>query len=101
MPSYPPRTSPIKKKEQLEKAEMELVLAIRKKESVDKQIKFVEKYRQAQLSLLKAKIHEVKENEFQKKQNTIKIEKLELQIAGWTSKPSDKIIDEIKSSQKS
>jgi hypothetical protein len=67
MPSYPPRKEPVKKKEELAKREDELILAIKKNVTADKIIKFADKYRQAQLSMLKAKIHQFKENEFQKK----------------------------------
>ena len=98
MPIYPPRVEPVKKQEELTKRETELIVAIRKDISTDKVIKLIDKYRQAQLSLLKAKVHQFKENEFQKKQNNIKLAKLEGQIVEWTDKTNDVIIDEIKKS---
>ena len=100
MPIYPPRTEPVKKQEELTKREKELVLAIKKSTAADKLIKFVDKYRQAQFSLLKAKIHQFKENEFQKKQNNIKFEKFEEMVIEWTDKTNDEIIKEVRASNK-
>jgi len=96
MPIYPPRTEPVKKQEELTKREMELVFAIKKNIAVDKLIKLVEKYRQAQLSMLKAKGHTFKENEFQKKPNNIKLEKLEKLTIEWTNKTNEDIINTVK-----
>ena len=96
MPIYPPRTEPIKKQEELTKKHRELTIAIEKNISAEKLIKFVEKYRQAQLSMLKAKIHQFKENEFQNKQNSIKIEKVEKLIIEWMDKTNNEIISEVK-----
>lgn len=77
---------------------MELVFAIKKNVSADKLIKAVDKYQQAQLSLLKAKVHSSRENEFQKKPNNTKIEELEQLTKEWTDKTNDKIIEEVKKS---
>jgi len=98
MPIYPPRSEPVKKQEELTKREMELVFAIKKNVAADKLIKAVDKYRQAQLSMLKAKVHTFKENEFQKKPNNIKLEKLEKLTIEWTDKANDDIINEVKKS---
>ena len=98
MPSYPPRTEPVKKQEELTKRETELVFAIKKNIAADKLIKLVDKYRQAQLAVLKAKVHQFKENEFQGKQNNMKIEKLEKSTIEWTEKTNEDIINEIKKS---
>lgn len=98
MPTFPPRTEPVKKQEELTKRELELIAAIKKNIAVDKLIKLVDKYRQAQLSLLKAKIHQFKENEFQKKPNNIKFETLEKLTIEWTIKISDDTISEVKKS---
>ncbi|MCH5598669.1 hypothetical protein [Niabella ginsengisoli] len=98
MPIYPPRSEPVKKQEELTKREMELVFAIRKNVATDKLIKAVDKYRQAQLSMLKAKVHTFKENEYQKKPNNVKLEKLEELTIEWTDKTNDEIINEVKKS---
>ena len=98
MPSYAPRTEPVKKQEELTKREMELVFAIKKSVTTEKLIKAVDKYRQAQLSMLKAKVHTFKENEFQKKSNNVKLENLEKLTKDWTDKTNNGIIEEVKKS---
>src|SRR4051812_39548531 len=98
MPTYPPRTEPVKKQQQLAKTERELSLAIKKNVTADKLEKIITKYRLAQVAVLKAKIHTFKENEFQNKKNNTKIEKLEKLIVEWTNKTSDDIINEVKKS---
>jgi hypothetical protein len=98
MPIYPPRTEPVKKQEELTKRETELVFAIKKNIAADELINLVHKYRQAQLSMLKAKVHQFKENEFQRKQNNMKIEKLEKSTIEWTNKTNEDIINEVKKS---
>ena len=97
MPSFAPRQEPIRKKEQLLQREMELATAIRKNFTGDKLFKFIDKYKCSKLTMLKAKIHFLKEQEFQKKQPSLKIEKLETEIIEWTNKSNDTIISEIKS----
>lgn len=98
MPIYPPRTAPVKKQEELTKRELELVFAIKKNIKADKLIKLVDKYRQAQLSMLKAKVHTFKENEFQKRPNNVKLEKLDKLTTEWVNKTNDDIINEVKKS---
>lgn len=98
MPIYSPRSEPVKKQEELTKRETELVFAIKKNVASDKLIKAVDKYRQAQLSMLKAKFHKFKENEFQKKPNNVSLEKLEKLTVKWTNKTNDDIITEVKKS---
>jgi hypothetical protein len=100
MPIYPPRTEPVKKQEELTKREVELVFAIKKNIATDKLMKLVDKYRQALLSMLKAKVHAVKENEFQKKPNNMKLEKLKKLTIEWTDKTNDVIINDVKKSNK-
>ena len=98
MPLYPPRSEPVKKQEELTKREIELVFAIKKNVAADKLIKLIDKYRQAQLSMLKAKVHSFKENEFQKKPNNVKFKKLEKLTIEWTDKTNNDIIEEVKKS---
>ena len=98
MPIYPPRSEPVKKQEELTKREMELVFAIKKNLVADKLLKAVDKYRQAKLSVLKARLHIFKENELQKKPNNVTLEKLEKLTVEWTSKTTDDIINEVKKS---
>jgi hypothetical protein len=48
--------------------------------------------------VLKAKVHQFLENELQRKQNNMKIEKLEKLTIEWTDKTNEDIINEIKKS---
>ena len=96
MPLYPPRNEPVKKKEQLVQRQKELHLAIRNNLSIYKLNKAVEKYRTAQLSLMKAKIHELKEKELQGKASTISIETIKKEISKWTNKSVQEIVNETK-----
>jgi TATA-binding protein-associated factor Taf7 len=63
-------------------------------------LKLADKYRLAKLSLLKAKIHQIKEKEFRKKPNNIKIEKIEKEMVEWTTKTKDDILNEVKRKSK-
>ncbi|GAB2832545.1 hypothetical protein [Ferruginibacter profundus] len=98
MPLYPPRTEPIKKREQLLSRAKELQIAIKKNESELKIAKLVKKYRLAQLSFFKAQLHELHEKELQKKNSIIKIEKIEAEVLNWTNKTDLEIINDIKKS---
>ena len=95
MPSFPPRTKPIKKREQLAQKQIELEIAIRKNFPAEKINRAAEKYRAAQLSLFKAIIHEIKEWEFQKKQHSLKVKEIEADILLWTNKTTEDIIKEV------
>ena len=96
MPLYPPRTQSVKKHEELTKRETDLKIAINLQITNEKLIRLADKYRQAQLSLLKAKIHLFRENEFKNKDNTLGLEKLEELTKDWTNKSFDDIISEVK-----
>ena len=97
MPVFPPRNAPVKKKEQLYQRLQELQHAIRNDFAPDKLNKAVEKYRLAQLSLLKAKIHEYQERLFKKKPQLNSLETIENEILVWSSKEVAEIIREIQS----
>ncbi|MGC4103688.1 hypothetical protein [Ferruginibacter sp.] len=99
MPIYPPRSAPVKKKEELQKRFTELACAIKKNDAADKLFKLAEKYRQSQLSFLKAKVHLLKETELQHKQSNIKFENLEENVKEWEEKTNDAIIEEVKISK--
>ena len=95
MPTYAPRTEPIKKKEEVAKRKRELVFAIHKSIPNDKLIKAVDKYRKAQLSLLKAKVHRLSEDILQKKQSKIEIDEIENILTSWMKKSNSEIINEV------
>jgi hypothetical protein len=95
MPIYPPRNEPIKKKEQLLQRRKELRNALKAKLPSDKLSKAVEKYRSAQLSLLKAKIYECQERQYGGKPQLTDLESLEREIHGWTNKTTQEIIQDL------
>jgi hypothetical protein len=73
-----------------------LKYAIRNNFESEKLIVAVEKYRVAQLSILKAQIHEIREKEFQEKPHSRDLGKLEKAILSWTNKTAEEIIVEFK-----
>jgi len=99
MPSYPPRTEPTKKDDQLNQRAKELQISILRQADSGKIDKLVDKYRLAQLSAIKAKIHFYYEKQFQNKATNTKLEKLERQMEEWKAKPRQDIIDKIKKSK--
>jgi hypothetical protein len=92
MPIYPPRNEPVKKKEQLSQRQRELKQALNNKLPAEKVNKAAEKYRLAQLSLLKAKVHEFQERQYQGKPQLSDLESLEKEIHSWTNKTIEEII---------
>ena len=96
MPLYPPRNEPIKKKDQLLQKTLELRHAIINKFPSNKLNKAVEKYRVAQLSLLKAKNHEFNERTYQNKPQLSDIKTIEKNILMWANKSAEEIIREFK-----
>ena len=64
MPLFAPRSETIKKQDQLAQRLFELQIAIEKNALEDKLNRLAEKYRAANLSLLKATLHIIREKEF-------------------------------------
>jgi hypothetical protein len=96
MPSFPPRTETIKKQNQLALRAFELHQALKRNFPEAKLTKRAESFRAAQLSLLKATIHIIKEKDYQKKPHHYKIATIEDEITLWTHKTVDAIILEAK-----
>ena len=96
MPSYPPRTEAVKKQDQLSQRETELRHAIQNKLSSEKLAKAIEKYRAAQLSLLKAQLHIIQDKDFQKRPHSFRSDKIENNIKIWTTKNDEEIIRDFK-----
>jgi hypothetical protein len=96
MPSFVPRSEPLRKSEQLAQRRFELHEALRKNLSIEKLIKVAEKYRTAQLLFLKARIHVIREKDFRNKSQNDRSEKLEVEMEHWNKKTVEEIIDEIK-----
>ncbi|PSL23371.1 hypothetical protein [Chitinophaga ginsengisoli] len=95
MPLFAPRSEPTKKREQLQQREKELALAIKNQVTDDKLEKLAEKYRQAQLSLLKAQLHAIQEMDFQGKKTTLKQGKIEQEILIYSNKLVAELISEV------
>jgi hypothetical protein len=96
MSNYVPRAGTNKKQDQLYQREFELQQVIAKNFSFEKLIKAVEKYRAAYLSLLKAKIHMIKELGYKNKPHNYKIEDIECDISKWENKTVEDIINYVK-----
>lgn len=96
MPSFPPRIEPIKKQNQLLQKKRELILALQKNLSEEKQIAVAEKYKTAQLSLLKAILHSVEEKQLQGKNINIDRKEIENRISEWSNKQIDQIIKDVR-----
>lgn len=95
MPSFAPRSESVKKEEELSKRKQELLYAIKKNYPFIKLVKVIEKYRKAQLSLLKAKTHIIREREFQNKAHNLKAEQIEEKIQIWKNKTYKEIFVEL------
>lgn len=96
MPIFAPRQEPVKKREELLKREHELLQAINKNIPGEQLHISVEKYRKAQLSLLKARMHAIKEKEYQNRLTDYRPGKVISDIEAWENKTVDNIIDEFK-----
>jgi hypothetical protein len=94
MPSYPPRSEAVKKQDQLTQREAELRHIIQVKSSSEKLTKAVKKYRDAQLSLLKAQLHIIQDKHFQERPHNFRIGKIESNINIWTNKSDEEIISD-------
>lgn len=94
MPIYPPRNEPVKKKKQLLQRHKEVRHALNGVLASEKLTRTVEKYRSAQLSLLKAKVHELQERQYRGKSQLSNLESLEREIHIWTNKTTEEIIQD-------
>jgi hypothetical protein len=94
MPSFAPRSETVKKQELLDKRVTELRYAIQSNFALNKLHRVVERYRAANLALLKAKMHVLKEKELQNKVTDMRYDSIEAQIKIWISKSEQDIIIE-------
>ncbi len=92
MPIYPPRSETIKKEEQLTKRKEALQGAIRKEFTLAKIKPLIEKFRLAQISLLKAQIHLLQDKNFAKKVDNRKASTIESKMKMWESMSSQDIL---------
>ena len=95
MPSFAPRDEPIKKQEELLQRTQELQNAILNNLKGGKLAKAVQKYRNAQLSFFKAKIHSAKQRDFQGRPHSVRIDSIEKSILEWNNKTDEEIVTEV------
>ena len=96
MPTFPPRTETNKKREQLLCRIEELRHALQRNVSDITLAKVIKKYRDAQLSFLKAQLHFIKEKEFQKKPHNLNQSQINSDIEKWKSITDEQIVRSFK-----
>jgi hypothetical protein len=96
MPTFPPRSEPVKKKEELDLRLQVLKDSIQSNSASTQIVKNAEKYRATQLLYNKAILHVIREKEFQEKSHSYNKEKVLKEIEMWTRKGVEEIIEEVK-----
>src|SRR5258706_5193666 len=100
MPTFAPRSEPVKKKEELEVRRQVLENSIRNNLEFAQIIKNAEKYRGTRLLYNKAILHVIREKEWQEKPHSYNKEKSLKEIETWTDKRAEDIIEEVKRESK-
>ena len=101
MPTFAPRSEPVKKKEELELRRQVLENSIQNDLELGEIIKNAEKFRDTRLLYNKAILHVIREKEFQEKSHSYNKDKVLNEIEIWTEKSVEEIIDEVKKGLKS
>lgn len=96
MPTFAPRSEPVKKKEEFELRRQVLVNSIQNNLDLDQISKNAEKYRDTKLLYSKAILHVIREKEFQEKPHSYNKDKVFKEIEFLTNKTIEEIIDEVK-----
>ena len=96
MPTFAPRSEPVKKKEELELRKKVLENSILNNLEFDLITKNAEKYRNTRLLYNKAILHVIREKDWQEKPHSHNKEKILKEIETWTQKSIEEIIDEVK-----
>lgn len=96
MPTFPPRSEPVKKKEELDLRLQVLKVSIQSNSESTQIVKNAEKYRATRLLYNKAILHVIREKEFQEKSHSYNKEKVLKEIEMWTKKGVEEIIEEVK-----
>ena len=96
MPTFAPRSEPVKKKEELEIRRQVLENSIQKNLDFDQITINAEKYRDTRLLYNKAILHVIREKEWQEKSHSYNRDKVLKEIESWTDKSINEIIDEVK-----
>lgn len=92
MPSNVPRSNSTKKREQLERRQLELAHAIRSGFSHERLVQAAENLRAAQLSLLKAELHWVEDSKIRGKLTGEHIARIQSDARTWTEKSVEQIL---------
>lgn len=95
MPSFAPRSEPVKKKKELEYRWQVLKHSIQDGSSQEKTIMNAEKYRSARLLYYKAILHVIQEKEWQERPHTMDKGKIVREIESLQKKSVAEIIDEV------
>ena len=96
MPTFPPRSEPVKKKEELELRRQVLENSIQNNLDLGQIIKNAEKYRETRLLYNKAILHVIREKEWQEKSHSYNKDKVLKEIEIWTKRNVEEIIEEVK-----
>jgi len=96
MPTFIPRSEPVKKKEELELRRQVLENSIQSNLDIAKLVKNAEKYKDTRLLYYKAILHVIREKEWQEKTHSYNKEKILKEKESWTQKSAEEIIDEVK-----
>ncbi len=96
MPTFAPRSEPVKKKEELQLRRQVLENSIQNNLDLEQIIKNAEKYRDTRLLYNKAILHVIREKEWQEKSHSYNKDKVLKEIETWTEKNVEEIIDEVK-----
>ena len=96
MPTFPPRSEPVKKKEELELRRQVLENSIQNNLELGQIIKNAEKYRETRLLYNKAILHVIREKEWQEKSHSYNKDKVLKEIEIWTKRNVEEIIEEVK-----
>ncbi len=100
MPSFVPRNEPTHKKEQLLNCSENLRLAIYHNKPVDSIKKLADRYRNANLSLIKAKLHHSKQLQYQDIKSQLNIKSLFKERSVWEQITLEEVIEDFKKYQK-
>jgi hypothetical protein len=96
MPTFAPRSEPVKKKEELGLRRQVLENSIQNNLDSEQITKNAEKYRATKLLYNKAILHVIREKEWQEKSHSYNKDKILNEIETWTKKRVEEIIDEVK-----
>ena len=101
MPTFAPRSEPVKKREELELRRQVLEDSIQNKLEIGQIIKNAEKYRSTRLLYNKAILHVIREKEWKEKPHSYNKDRVLKEIETLTVKSVEEIIDEVRLKLKS